>query len=85
MHWVDGGETDLCNAALLCERHHVVVHSRRYAGHVVHGQKGDRIEWDLTYGSYDRLLAVQVTRRTSVTLPRTPPSRAGPSGCPRRA
>jgi hypothetical protein len=29
---------------------------------VVHGQEGDRVEWDLTYGSYDRLLAVQAAR-----------------------
>ena len=26
LHWVDGGETDLDNAALLCERHHTKVH-----------------------------------------------------------
>jgi hypothetical protein len=25
-HWIDGGETDLDNAALLCERHHTKVH-----------------------------------------------------------
>ena len=34
-HWVDGGATDLENAGLLCERHHTVVHSRRYAGRLV--------------------------------------------------
>ena len=26
IHWVDGGETDLENSALLCERHHTKVH-----------------------------------------------------------
>ena len=26
IHWVDGGETDLDNSALLCERHHTKVH-----------------------------------------------------------
>ena len=26
IHWVDGGETDLDNAALLCESHHTKVH-----------------------------------------------------------
>ena len=26
VHWVDGGETDLANSALLCERHHTKVH-----------------------------------------------------------
>ncbi|HET8601217.1 MAG TPA: DUF222 domain-containing protein [Segeticoccus sp.] len=25
-HWIDGGKTCLLNAALLCERHHVIVH-----------------------------------------------------------
>jgi len=27
-HWVDGGPTDLSNAALLCQRHHTFVHSQ---------------------------------------------------------
>ncbi|MCW2633849.1 MAG: endonuclease [Blastococcus sp.] len=26
VHWIDGGETDLENSALLCERHHTKVH-----------------------------------------------------------
>ncbi len=28
-HWTDGGDTDLTNAALLCERHHTIVHRDR--------------------------------------------------------
>ena len=28
-HWVDGGPTDLTNAALLCGRHHTIVHRDR--------------------------------------------------------
>ena len=28
-HWLHGGPTDLCNGALLCGRHHTVVHQRR--------------------------------------------------------
>lgn len=28
VHWVNGGDTDLANAALLCRRHHSLVHSR---------------------------------------------------------
>jgi hypothetical protein len=28
-HWIDGGDTDLANAALLCGRHHTVVHERQ--------------------------------------------------------
>jgi hypothetical protein len=44
----------------LCERHHTVVHQRRLAGHLVadqHGERGEHVEWDLTRGSYDQLLA----------------------------
>jgi Domain of unknown function (DUF222)/HNH endonuclease len=61
-HWADGGPTDLGNAALLCERHHTVVHNRRYAGALVEDGDGVRVEWDLTVGSYDRLLAGLETR-----------------------
>ena len=57
VHWADGGATDLDNAALLCERHHTVVHQRRYAGRLVRGPAGPRVEWDLRRGSYDELLA----------------------------
>ena len=32
VHWADGGRTVLDNAALLCGRHHTVVHQRRLAG-----------------------------------------------------
>ncbi len=58
VHWADGGPSDMANAALLCERHHTIVHSRRYAGRLVEDDTGTRVEWDLTVGSYDRLLAV---------------------------
>ncbi|GAB3073526.1 HNH endonuclease signature motif containing protein [Pedococcus soli] len=61
VHWADFGVTDLGNAALLCERHHTIVHSRRLAGEVVldpdGGGGGERVQWDLTLGSYDQLLA----------------------------
>ncbi len=40
-----------------CERHHTVVHSRRFAGRVVRDDAGERVEWDRTLGSYDELLA----------------------------
>ena len=36
----DGGRTDLSNAALLCERHHTTVHTRRYAGRLVEDDTG---------------------------------------------
>jgi len=57
VHWADGGRTDLDNAALLCERHHTVVHRRRYAGWLAADESGARVEWDLRPGSYDELLA----------------------------
>jgi hypothetical protein len=57
VHWADFGTSDLANAALLCERHHTIVHQRRLAGVVVTDPDGERVEWDLTHGSYDALLA----------------------------
>ncbi|MDF2146477.1 HNH endonuclease signature motif containing protein [Knoellia sp. p5-6-4] len=57
VHWADAGPSNLGNAALLCERHHTVVHNRRHAGRVVNDTDGERVEWDLTRGSYDELLA----------------------------
>ena len=57
IHWADLGPSDLTNAALLCDRHHTTVHTRRYAGRVVRDGDGERVEWDLTRGSYDDLLA----------------------------
>ncbi len=57
IHWADLGPSDLDNAALLCDRHHTIVHNRRYAGRVVRDGDGERVEWDLTRGSYDELLA----------------------------
>ena len=62
VHWADGGATDLANAALLCERHHTIVHTRRYAGRLVHDERGTRVQWDLTHGSYDQLLAIRAAR-----------------------
>lgn len=62
VHWADGGPSDLSNAALLCERHHTIVHTRRYAGRPVQDALGTRVEWDLTVGSYDRLLAIEAAR-----------------------
>jgi hypothetical protein len=57
VHWADFGTSDLGNAALLCERHHTIVHQRRLAGVVVTDAEGERVQWDLTHGSYDQLLA----------------------------
>jgi hypothetical protein len=53
IHWADGGPTDTDHGALLCQRHHTVVHANRYAGEVVTGPNGPSVKWDLTPGSYD--------------------------------
>ena len=63
VHWADDGPTDLDNAALLCERHHTIVHQRRYAGRLVDDEHGTRVQWDRTVGSYDQLLADLSTRQ----------------------
>ena len=57
VHWVDGGPSDLTNAALLCQRHHTLVHDRRLVA-TVHppDEHGRCITWDLSGGSYDRVL-----------------------------
>jgi hypothetical protein len=51
-HWTDGGPTDTSWAALLCGRHHTMVHIRRLHGQVIDGA----VHWDLTTGSYDHWL-----------------------------
>jgi len=48
VHWVDGGNTDLANGALLCPRHHTIVHRDRLAGTLT----PDGVVWDLRPGSY---------------------------------
>ena len=63
VHWADFGPTDLENAALVCRHHHTAVHKRRLAGAVVHDEEGGRVDWDLTRGSYDLLLAQREARR----------------------
>ncbi len=52
-HWIDDGRTDLSNGALLCGRHHSVVHGQRLAGRVTPAG----VVWDRERGSYDRMLA----------------------------
>ena len=78
VHWADFGASDPANAALLCQRHHTVVHQRRLAGQVVHDGAGERVR----VGAHARLLrrAAGSPRRpgTSVTPHHTPP---GTTGC----
>jgi HNH endonuclease len=62
VHWADGGPTNLRNAALVCERHHTVVHQGRWAARLVDDEHGTRVEWDLPIRSYDQLLATDTAR-----------------------
>ena len=48
IHWIDGGATDLDNGALLCGRHHTIVHRDRLAGTLT--SRG--VVWDRRPGSY---------------------------------
>ncbi|GAB3440822.1 hypothetical protein GCM10027517_15900 [Phycicoccus ginsengisoli] len=57
-HWVDGGPSDLDHAALLCGRHHTVVHVKGFHGTV----RAGHVDWDLTPGAYDHWLAQQRAR-----------------------
>ncbi|MBR7741990.1 DUF222 domain-containing protein [Phycicoccus sp. BSK3Z-2] len=58
VHWADGGASDLDNAALLCQRHHTLVHTRGLVADVLPApdEHGRTVVWDLTPGSYDRHL-----------------------------
>ncbi len=58
VHWADGGASDIENAALLCQRHHSLVHSRRLIAQVRKrpDDRGRYVVWDLTPGGYDRHL-----------------------------
>jgi hypothetical protein len=42
-HWVDGGPTDISNAALLCGRHHTEVHTRALTATIA----ADGVTWHL--------------------------------------
>ncbi|HPK88446.1 MAG TPA: DUF222 domain-containing protein [Dermatophilaceae bacterium] len=58
-HWADGGTSDLTNLALLCGRHHSVVHRDHLIGHVTHegavtGAVTGAVIWNRIPGSYHR-------------------------------
>ena len=59
IHWADGGTSDLTNLALLCGRHHSVVHRDQLIGHVTHagavtGAVTGAVIWNLIPGNYHR-------------------------------
>jgi hypothetical protein len=41
IHWADGGPSDVGNAALLCGRHHTIVHQRGWTATVT----GSGVSW----------------------------------------
>ncbi|MGL5851660.1 MAG: HNH endonuclease signature motif containing protein, partial [Phycicoccus sp.] len=56
--WEHHGSSDIDNGALLCRRHHTVVHQRRLWATVRKrpDEQGRYVAWDLTPGSYDSAL-----------------------------
>lgn len=86
-HWIDGGTTALDNAALLCGRHHTIVHRDRLTATIT----GNVVDWDRTPGSYDRardarLLATSAPDTpvpdTCLTPPGPPDTPPGPPDTP---
>jgi hypothetical protein len=71
IHWADGGPSDTDHGALLCQRHHTVVHTNRYAGEVINGPNGPFVSWDLTPASYDAQLGVWRANAGSSRAPAT--------------
>ena len=59
VHWIDGGTTTVLNAALLCSRHHQIVHRDRLTAHVLDPPPDPTtraVRWDCSPGSYDRAI-----------------------------
>ncbi len=59
VHWIDGGTTTVVNAALLCSRHHQIVHRDRLTAHVLDPPPDPTtraVQWDCSPGSYDRAI-----------------------------
>lgn len=78
VHWADGGPSDLHNAALLCQRHHTLVHDRRLIAALhLPDDRGRSVTWDLSPGSYDRELDGRVRELRDARG--TPDRRAGPA------
>ena len=77
VHWADGGLSDIDNAALLCQRHHSFVHSRRLFARVREHPDdcGRYVVWDLSPGSYDRHLERLEAERSAHDPPMLTPER----------
>ncbi len=77
LHWLDGGRSDIDNYALLCQRHHTFVHTRRLFAQVRRrpDDRGRYVVWDLTPGSYDRHLEQLEAERSANDPPPLTPER----------
>ncbi len=77
LHWADGGRSDIDNAALLCQRHHTTVHTRRLWAEVRErpDDLGRFVVWDLTPGGYDAHLEHLRAERCSNDPPPLGPER----------
>ncbi|MEO5609020.1 MAG: DUF222 domain-containing protein, partial [Ornithinibacter sp.] len=77
VHWADGGPSDLHNAALLCQRHHTLVHQRRLfaAVRATPDELGRYVVWDLVPGSYDQHLTDIAAQRSANDPPPLTPTR----------
>ncbi|WP_353649740.1 DUF222 domain-containing protein [Nakamurella sp. A5-74] len=74
VHWIDGGPTDLDNAALLCPAHHTIVHRDELNGEVTAGQ----VIWDRRPGSYRPTRRPEQARRSAAGSNRLPRQRGAP-------
>ncbi|MEJ7650832.1 MAG: DUF222 domain-containing protein, partial [Nakamurella sp.] len=74
VHWIDGGPTDLDNAALLCPSHHTIVHRDELNGEVAAGQ----VVWDRRPGSYRPTRRPDQPRRSAASTNRPPRQRGAP-------
>ena len=76
VHWADGGTSDLNNLALLCGRHHSVVHRDHLIGHVTDASAATgAVTWNVIPGSYDR-------RHNAIPPSGDPPPGEPPPGDP---
>jgi hypothetical protein len=84
VHWADGGLTDLTNGALLCPRHHTIVHRDLLAGVVTN----NHVVWDLRPGSYHPSLGLPGSPhrpKADTSAPSADRSRVSPRGDSRPA
>lgn len=73
VEWHLGGRTDLANLALLCRRHHTIVHAKGYAATVT----ADGVTWHLRPGSAPAPTAADDENDSGMARPEEPVTGAG--------